>query len=97
MPDGNTTPERSAVYVDDARILWHGMRMSHLWADDVEALHAFAKSIGLRRVWFQDKSLPHYDVSDSKRDQAILAGAIPLDSEAATTHRRVLRARLRNA
>jgi hypothetical protein len=43
--------------------------------DDLAELHAFAASIGLRRAWFQDKVLPHYDVTDTKRVLAIKAGA----------------------
>lgn len=65
-------------------------RWSHLTADSQEELHAFAERIGLRRVWFQTCKSPcsrpgvpcphwHYDVTDQKRDQAIQAGAVPVD------------------
>lgn len=64
------------VFVDDARLEFRGMRMSHLMADDLDELHAFAARLGLRREWFQDKSVPHYDVSDSKREQALQLGAV---------------------
>jgi hypothetical protein len=70
-----------AVYVDDSRIEWRGKRWSHLQADSVEELHAFAARLGLRRSWFQARAgrpeLEHYDVTESKREQAIRMGAIP--------------------
>lgn len=69
------------VYVDDVRIPWKGKRWSHLTADTLDELHAFAEAIGLKRAWFQESSTRpeahHYDVTDSKRDEAILAGAVP--------------------
>ena len=75
------------VYVDDfrvrARVGKITARWSHLTAgpdDDLAELHALAARIGLRRAWFQDKPWPHahYDVTDSKRLQAIAAGAVPI-------------------
>jgi hypothetical protein len=68
--------------VDDAYIPAQlpGMRLAiwcHLTADTKDELHAFARSIGLRRSWFQDKpaGLWHYDVTKSKRAEAVRAGA----------------------
>jgi hypothetical protein len=75
------------IYVDDwrqpARVGRITARWSHLTVgphDDIDELHAFAVSIGLRRSWFQDKPWPraHYDVTESKRQQAIAAGALPI-------------------
>lgn len=76
------------VYVDDSRIPARvgaiNGRWSHLFADTQEELHAFAQGIGLRRDWFQPgrpslsgkpSDLWHYDVVESKRQQAIEAGA----------------------
>jgi hypothetical protein len=70
------------VYVDNyrapAQVGKIRGRWSHLYvgpADDLAELHAFAISIGLRREWFQDKVLPHYDVTDTRRELAIKAGA----------------------
>ena len=86
----------SRIYVDDARIPWRGKRWSHLTADTEEALHEFAAKIGLRREWFQPSSTRpeahHYDVTDSKRDEAILAGAIPETTEEGARRRRARRA-----
>lgn len=71
------------VYVDDAFTHGDWGRWSgggHLQADDVEELHAFAVSIGLRRSWFQPKpgrpEHNHYDLTRGKRQQAIAAGAV---------------------
>jgi hypothetical protein len=83
-----------AVYVDDARIPARvgriSARWSHLTADTQDELHAFALSIGLRRSWFQPgKSYGarpsrhwHYDVTESKRQAAIRAGARPISGSA---------------
>ena len=66
------------VYVDNARIPWRGWRMSHMYADTPSELHALADRIGLKRSWFQDTGhgLPHYDLTDGKRAQALAAGAV---------------------
>lgn len=44
--------------------------------ETVEELHAFAARIGLRRAWFQDHRIPHYDLTTSSMVQkAVAAGA----------------------
>jgi hypothetical protein len=87
-----------AVYVDDAFVegewgKWTGG--GHMQADTAEELHAFAASIGLKRGWFQARpgrpDRDHYDVTASKRDAAILAGAIPEAVEDGTARRRAIR------
>ena len=70
-----------AVYVDALfpcvkNMKWRYDKSCHLVADTVEELHVFAASIGLRRSWFQGKSLPHYDLTKNKRAQAVKTGAI---------------------
>jgi hypothetical protein len=56
---------------------WKYDYSSHLFTDgDIEKLHKFAESIGLKRAWFQNKKdLPHYDLTKNKRFQAIKNGA----------------------
>jgi Protein of unknown function (DUF4031) len=75
------------IYVDDIRIPARVGRVSARWShlsagpfDDLAELHEFAARIGLRRSWFQAKGWPrdHYDVTDSKRAEAIAAGAVPI-------------------
>jgi len=51
------------------------MKMSHLIANTEGELHAMARQIGIARRWYQGD---HYDISISKRQQAILLGAVPV-------------------
>ncbi|MCA1989452.1 MAG: DUF4031 domain-containing protein [Desulfarculus sp.] len=49
---------------------------------DVEALHRFAASIGLRREWFQDHPRhPHYDLKGRMFEKAFHAGAVRVTSK----------------
>lgn len=64
-----------AVYIDNARIPFRGMLMSHMIADTLDELHAMAAKIGLQRSWFQDGVRPHYDVALAKRAVALMFGA----------------------
>jgi Protein of unknown function (DUF4031) len=67
-------------------------RWSHLTADTVEELHAFADQLNMPSSWFQATCKAtrcptaggvcahfHYDVVDSKRARAIELGAAPID------------------
>ena len=59
---------------------WPWDTVSHLTCDptdDLESLHRFAESIGLKRAWFQPRGgiMPHYDLTPGKRHQAVRAGA----------------------
>jgi hypothetical protein len=66
-----------AIYVDDEQIPWRGKLWCHLVGDTLTELHEFASDLGLKRAWFQDKSVyPHYDVTVSVRDRAIARGAV---------------------
>jgi hypothetical protein len=72
-----------AVYVDAEAIRWRGREWCHLVADSLDELHVFAKKLGLRRQWFQEKSYyPHYDVTMSVRDKALNFGALSIDRAA---------------
>ena len=65
-----------AVYVDDSRLAWRGKSWCHLVADSINELHAFAEQLGLRREWFQDRTMyPHYDVTVAVRAKALALGA----------------------
>ena len=72
------------VYVDPIRPClkskrWPYTKAAHLVADSITQLHAFAARLGLRRSWFQDSpGLPHYDVTEGVRWQAIQKGAIAI-------------------
>jgi hypothetical protein len=71
-----------AVYVD--RLMpciptdrWPYRFSCHLVADGDVELDAFARRLGLRREWFQGHrgKLNHYDLTASKRKQALKVGA----------------------
>lgn len=48
----------------------------HLVSDtSLEELHLFAKSLGLRREWFHEKSIPHYDLTGEVYNLALERGA----------------------
>jgi uncharacterized protein DUF4031 len=76
------------IYVDDLvaygqiakpgaeRYFGGGKRSCHMTCDgELEELHQFAECIGLKRSWFQQSSLPHYDLTPNKRAEAVRAGA----------------------
>ena len=69
------------IYVDDYRMKWKGMVMSHMVSDtSTEELIEFAKKLRLKPQWIQKQGTwrEHFDVSESKRQLAIKLGAVPL-------------------
>lgn len=52
-----------------------------MFADTIEELHAMAALIGLKREWFQEESLKHYDLTASKRRLALRNGATEVTFE----------------
>jgi Protein of unknown function (DUF4031) len=55
---------------------WRWSASCHLFADDLNELHDFARRMGLQRSWFQpDPRLPHYDLTPRARARALAAGA----------------------
>ncbi len=57
----------------------YGREWCHLFGSSVDDLHLFAKGIGLRKQYFQDKpGFPHYDLTPHKRNLAIIRGAKPI-------------------
>ncbi|GAB5388483.1 MAG: DUF4031 domain-containing protein [Alphaproteobacteria bacterium] len=73
-----------AVYVDRAMIPYRGHRMCHMVADSREELDEMAVAIGLRRRWIQKAGTPHehYDVTGTKRAEAVALGAVEIDRRA---------------
>jgi len=63
------------VYVDDMFARYGRMHLSHMIADTEVELHTMADKIGVVRRWYQGD---HYDISQTKRRLAILAGAVPI-------------------
>lgn len=71
------------VAVDELRVWPTSVRCfaagsCHLVGDTVTELHAFARRLGLRRAWFQNLSVPHYDLTPTKRAEAIRMGALEI-------------------
>jgi len=82
--DGRGATVGVTVYLDDWRQPAHlgpvDDRWSHLVADTDEELHAFARRLGMRRAWFQDKPgrphHAHYDLPERARAEAVALGAV---------------------
>jgi hypothetical protein len=75
------------VYVDPLfdtswadRAKWPYNQACHMMADTDEELHAMARKLGLKRSWHQMTSISHYDLTKTKRTQAVKLGAIEVDS-----------------
>jgi hypothetical protein len=84
-------PSKANIYVDP--VMDHGWRLGpscHMTTDgSLEALHAFAVSIGLKREWFQPcppSSIDHYDLTESRRRRAVELGAVELTRAQAVDH-----------
>lgn len=83
------------IYVDAIGVYpnaWGPFRAGscHMFARlaDVEALHEFARRIGLKREWFQPDpcgGYSHYDLTVLKRAMAIKLGAIEVNRNQAVT------------
>ena len=59
---------------------WH-RRCGHLVSDSsLDELHEFAASLGVRREWFQSKSIPHYDLTGEVYELALQYGAVLVSS-----------------
>lgn len=75
------------VYVDP--LMNHGWMLRghvtancHMFTDqlNLSELHEMAKRIGMKLAWFQgEASVPHYDLTGSRREAAIAAGAVEVD------------------
>lgn len=69
-----------SVYVDAPVWPYGRMMMCHMFAENLEDLHAMADKIGVARRWFQNKpGFPHYDICKSKRAVAVGLGAVEVD------------------
>ena len=78
------------VYVDP--LLNHGWKLGpschmHALPGHLAELHEMADIIGLKRVWFQDhEAMPHYDLTESKRNLAVRNGAIEITLRQTVEH-----------
>ena len=67
------------IYVGKNKYKFKSFIMSHLVADSIEELHKMAQILDLKRSWFQDGKRLHYDISQTKKKQAIKLGAIEIN------------------
>lgn len=61
------------IFIDKPKNGW-----SHMVCDNIKELHIFAEKIGIKKCWFENKrgkNQPHYDVRESKFQEAVDAGA----------------------
>jgi hypothetical protein len=65
------------VLVDPPRWPAHGRLWSHLVSDaSIDELHAFAARLGIPDRAFDED---HYDIPQERYDEAVQAGALPVD------------------
>ena len=73
------------VYVDEIRSYGTKGDWCHMCVEaggDLNELHKFAASVGLRHSWVQAHPLhPHYDLRPSKRTLAVQRGAVELSNQ----------------
>ncbi len=56
---------------------WPWKWACHMFGEDPVELRELADRIGLKPEWFQDHhAIPHYDLTRSKRAEALAAGAV---------------------
>jgi hypothetical protein len=61
---------------------WKHRSSCHMFADTEEELHALARRIGLQRSWHQDRpGFSHYDLTATKRREALRAGAVEVSRD----------------
>ncbi len=69
-----------SVYVGPSLYPYGRMIMCHMVADTNDELHAMARKLEMRPIWFQSYAkYPHYDLSKGKRATAVQLGAIEVD------------------
>jgi hypothetical protein len=71
------------IFVDElqlGRTPWAGGRFSHMISDEsVYELRRFARTLGLSWSWYQERSVPHFDLAPRYRARAIRYGATEVD------------------
>lgn len=83
------------VYIDNANVERFGRQWSHLVADSLDELHAFAEFLAVPRRWFHaNAKYPHYDVTAPYRHKALSMGAQPASRRQLLVSARALRIEL---
>ena len=65
---------------------WPYKKACHLFADSREELMAFAEKMKLAPWWIQERTLLHFDLTESRRKEAVHLGAIEVDAKAVVEH-----------
>ena len=60
---------------------WKYPSYCHMFADSEQELQDFARQLGLRKGWFQDGSIPHFDLTANKRLLARRLGALEVSTK----------------
>lgn len=71
------------MYIDNVRIPFKGMLMSHMTADTLDEIHDMAQRLGAKQKYFQcppKTRFPHYDIPEKGRELALSLGALPVCS-----------------
>lgn len=66
-------------FVDSSIFEWKKQKWCHLVSTNLDDLHDFAGSIGMKKEWFQcppKASAPHYDLNEKRKNFAVKNGAI---------------------
>jgi hypothetical protein len=67
------------VYVDRLRDWgWKRGSSCHLIGDTDEELKFFALRLGMRMEWLQVRPIPHFDLTEDRRELAIRIGAVQI-------------------
>ena len=79
-----------AIYVDEPIWRSRGRRWCHLVADSTDELEGFARRLGLREAWLQEKPgrpwHDHYDLPEWARAEAVALGAVELTTREMGAH-----------
>ena len=71
--------------MDNVRIPYRGMLMSHMTADTLDEIHEMADRLEIFRKYFQyppKTRFPHYDIPVDRRERALAFGAHAVDRRA---------------
>lgn len=83
------------IYVDQLAYKKPGGRKlyCHMFADATDELHEFAAKIGRKRCWYHKSAngIYHYDLDDSHRTRAVLAGALQIQTKVAVMAKKLSR------
>lgn len=85
------------IYIDPLmnrgwKLRGHPQRNCHMFTDgDIEELHQMAELIGMKRSWFQNKRVPHYDLTEARAEKAMKLGVILLTRKEAVEKWRKMR------